>query len=109
VVASTLAFRDRFDSFEGAISDSDLVSSYVPVYANAGPAAVAAVAAGSVQGVFEIYTDVTDLKARLWRPLAAELAVLAGAFAATFGLLFYLLVRRDGRPPAAGGCAEDGD
>jgi amino acid permease len=47
--ASKLTFRDAFSSFEGALQDRDLVESYLPIRKGNGP----------VEGVFELYTDVT--------------------------------------------------
>ncbi len=48
-VVSELGFRDKFDSLEGTISDRNVVYSYIPMLA----------AEGGIEGVFEIYDDVT--------------------------------------------------
>ncbi len=70
--ASDITFRQRFDAWEGAISDRNIIASYVPVRLRAG---------APVEAVMEIYSDVTPLVERmersLWRILAGVLAVLA--------------------------------
>jgi EAL domain-containing protein (putative c-di-GMP-specific phosphodiesterase class I)/GGDEF domain-containing protein len=50
--ASEIIFRDTFSSFEGSIYDRNLVASYVPVRRSFDQ---------PVEGVFEIYSDVTPL------------------------------------------------
>ncbi|MEN8169431.1 MAG: GGDEF domain-containing phosphodiesterase [Pseudomonadota bacterium] len=50
--ASEIIFRNVFSSFEGSIFDRDLVSSYIPVRRSFDQ---------PIEGVFEIYSDVTPL------------------------------------------------
>lgn len=83
-VSGDITFRDRFDAFEGSISNRNLVYTYVPVFADDGL---------DVQGAFEVYTDVTELVERLdktqWR-------IVVGV-SASLGLLYlflFLIVRR---------------
>ncbi len=80
---SELTHRNSFDSFEGTLSDLDVVSSYVPVV----------LADGRVEGVVELYQDVTatlrEIDRTLWRLSLAVFAVLAILF-----LLQLVVVRR---------------
>jgi PAS domain S-box-containing protein len=84
--ASKLTFRDTFSSFEGTVQDRDLVESYLPIRNGNGP----------VEGVFELYTDVTPLLAEIKR----DTVNLAVGFALVFALLYailFLIVRRADR------------
>lgn len=85
-IVSAVTFRDQIDAFDGFIADRDLVQSYVPVRT----------ADGAVRGVFEIYTDVTESTAAMWRTFAAELATLGSAFTIVL-LLLFAIVRRNAR------------
>jgi diguanylate cyclase (GGDEF)-like protein len=80
---SELTHRNSFDSFEGTLSNLDVVSSYVPV----------ALVDGRVEGVFELYQDVTptlrQIDRTLWHMSLAVFAVLALLF-----LLQLVVVRR---------------
>jgi diguanylate cyclase (GGDEF)-like protein len=77
-VSSLITFRDRFDAFEGVISNRSLISTYIPV---------TAAASGQVEGVFEVYSDVTEMLAQQneaqWR--------VAGVVLALLGLLYVFL------------------
>jgi PAS domain S-box-containing protein len=83
---SKLTFRDAFSTFEGTVQDRDLVESYLPIRKGNGP----------VEGVFELYTDVTPLLADIKR----DTINLAVGFALAFGMLYgilFLIVRRADR------------
>lgn len=82
-VASELTFRDTFSAFEQTIEDRNVFSSYVPIY---GPS-------GEIEGVFEVYDDVTPLVQRLEQTqrniIIGVVIILSGLYAA-----LYLFVRR---------------
>jgi signal transduction histidine kinase len=84
--ASKLTFRDRFSSFEGTVQERDLVESYLPIRQGDGP----------VQGVFELYTDVTPLMEGVERSTTKLVIGFLPIFALSYGML-YLIVRRADR------------
>lgn len=49
---SDITFRDKFNAIEGVVNDRNLISTYIPVR-NA--------QSGGIEGVFEVYSDVTPL------------------------------------------------
>src|SRR3546814_15105743 len=76
--ASELTHRDTFSAFEQTVEDRDVLSSYVPITSGS----------GHVEGVFEVYYDVTDLLTAIrQRQLLLQLVV-----GATFLLLSLLLI-----------------
>jgi len=82
-VASELTHRNTFDAFEESMSDLDVISSYVPIRN----------ASGEVEGVFELYQNVTPFIAYLNKTLWW---IASGIFG-VFGLLYlsqFLVVRR---------------
>ncbi len=76
--ASELTHRDTFSGFEQTVEDRDVLASYVPIIS----------ASGSIEGVFEVYYDVTDLLAKIHRRQMV-LQILVGS---TFLLLYLLLI-----------------
>ena len=64
--ATELVHRDRFSAFEGEVENRDLVQSYIPVVG----------ADGKVMGVFEIYSDVTALLAKI-QAISGQFAAIA--------------------------------
>ncbi len=84
--AATLTHRNQFDAFEGTLSERDIISTYVPIHhPDSGET--------RIDGVFEVYQDVTAFVQASERQLrwvtATVLAVLALLYLAQF-----LVVRR---------------
>ena len=84
-VASDIAFRDRFDAFEEVIVDRNLVFSYIPIRQGDGP----------VEGVFEVYSDVSELVARLELTQWQIVAAVAGSLLLLYLFLFLLAHRAE--------------
>jgi PAS domain S-box-containing protein len=83
--ASKLAYRESVGSLEGTIRHRSLVESYLPIFKD-----------GDVEGVFELYTDVTPLMTEIEQ----DTKNLVLGFIAVFGLLYAILfpiVRRADR------------
>ena len=83
--ASTLVYHGTFDAFEGVIRRRDLVESYIPVHR----------ADGSVEAVFELYCDVTQLMARIDRSTIEHVSVFLAAFGILYVVLFLVVRRAD--------------
>jgi diguanylate cyclase (GGDEF)-like protein len=82
--ASDITYRDRFDAWEGAISDRNIIATYVPVHAG-NPVQVAA--------VMEVYSDVTPLVERMERSQRNILAVVLGSLLAIYALILGIALR----------------
>ncbi len=76
IAASKLTYRDAISSFEGTVQHRDLVESYLPIRQGSGP----------IEGVFELYTDVTPVLAAAKRP-----ANLMVALSLMLGLLYVMV------------------
>ncbi|MDH3445681.1 MAG: hypothetical protein OEN50_17270, partial [Deltaproteobacteria bacterium] len=87
-VASELTHRDTFSAFEQTIEDRDVFSSYVPIRRDPSMS-------NAVDGVFEIYTDLTpllqDINVTLWKVLIG----MTLAFVGLYGLLFVIVRHAD--------------
>lgn len=75
--ASKLTFADHISTFEGTVQDRDLVETYLPIRVDN----------GSIDGVFELYSDVTPLVAAI-RTSTVNLVI---GFVVVFGFLYAIL------------------
>jgi diguanylate cyclase (GGDEF)-like protein len=82
--ASDITYRDRFDAWEGVISDRNIIATYVPVRANEAAPAVA---------VMEVYSDVTPLVERMERSQMKILAGVLGSLLAVYALILGITLR----------------
>ena len=82
IAASKLTYRDAISSFEGTVQHRDLVESYLPIRQGSGP----------VEGVFELYTDVTPVLAAARRP--ANLMVALSLMLGLLYVMVFLIVLR---------------
>lgn len=82
-LASELTHRDTFSAFEGEIEDRDVISSYIPIR-HGGP---------DVEGVFEIYDDVTPLLESI-STAQRNIAIGVTLILALLYAILFLLVRR---------------
>jgi diguanylate cyclase (GGDEF)-like protein len=85
-IASDITFRNRFDAFEQVIVDRNLVSSYVPIFKSAG---------AGIEGVFEVYSDVTELVAALERTQWQITGGVLVSFALLYAFLLVIVHRVD--------------
>ena len=75
--ASKLTFADQISTFEGTVVDRDVVETYLPIRVDN----------GSIEGVFELYSDVTPLVAGI-RTSTVNLVI---GFVVVFGFLYTIL------------------
>ena len=80
--ASEITYRDKFDAWEGAISERNIIATYVPVHTHE---------AEPVEAVLEVYTDVTGLVGRLQRGQRQIIGGVLGAMALVWLLLQLML------------------
>ncbi len=83
--ASKLSFRGTFSAFSGVLANRSLVESYVPIMGEN----------GAIEGVFELYTDVTPLVDRIKRGTVRVVAGIVLAFGLLYGTLFLIVRRAD--------------
>ena len=87
-VVSEVSHRDRFSAFEQEISDRDVLASYVPIETGAG-------ANTRIEGVFEVYYDLTELLARVNRSTENQALIVVATLAALYMLLLAAIYRHD--------------
>jgi diguanylate cyclase (GGDEF)-like protein len=80
--ASEITFRDRFDAWEGELAERSIIASYVPIHMQD---------AEPVEGVFEVYRDVTELVARIERDQRRIVGGVLGAMALAWLVVQLLL------------------
>ena len=85
-MASKLQFREEFQSIAGPVPDKWVMSSYIPVQLSAG---------GPIEGVVEIYTDVTEFQAGVSAAERQGLFVVAIALLVVFLLLVTMVWRAE--------------
>ena len=85
-VVSSLSYREKFNAFEGEISDRNLMSSYVPVGHAPG---------GEPEAVFEIYSDVTELLEHEQEAQWQVAGLVLGMLLALYVFLFFVVRRAD--------------
>ena len=86
-VTSQITYRETFDAFEGVLNKRNLIASYVPIRATPDAA---------VEGVFEVYSDVTQLLHTQWRA-QWQVAGIVLALLSTLYLFLLLVVRKADR------------
>ncbi|MFC1589253.1 diguanylate cyclase domain-containing protein [Pseudomonadota bacterium] len=85
-VRSNLTWRNEFHAFEKMVMERDVVSSYLPLYDTRTREVVA---------VVELYSDVTDLVARIHRTRNQVIFGALACFGLLLGALYVLMVRAD--------------
>jgi diguanylate cyclase (GGDEF)-like protein len=85
-VSSEIAFENQFDSFEKVINDRNLISSYIPIRVDDSQ---------PPEGVFEVYSDVTDYVGDLERTTWEIVALVLGSLALLYAFLYAIVRRAD--------------
>lgn len=86
-ISNHISYREKFDAFEGVLNKRNLIASYIPIQ----PASDA-----PVEGVFEVYSDVTELlqqQSRAQWQVAGIVLTLLG----TLYLFLFFVVRKADR------------
>lgn len=81
---SKLSFKDHFTAFSGETFKRDVVETYVPITDGT----------SRIVGVFELYSDVTPLKAKVDRTIVSTMVGLLVIFAVFYVILVLGIMRR---------------
>jgi diguanylate cyclase (GGDEF)-like protein len=85
-VASELVYRDHFSAFEQVIENRNVLSSYIPIGHATG---------GAVEGIFEVYSDVTPLVYDARRTGYIVVGVVTGLSLLLYTFLLVIVRRAD--------------
>ncbi len=86
-VASELTHRDKFSAFEQVIEDRDVLSSYIPIQLDTSDQ--------SVEGVFELYTDLTPLIQKIKHKQRNVIVDVTLVLTLLYAILFLIVGRAD--------------
>jgi len=85
--ASELTYRETFSAFEGTIEDRNVFSSYIPIQPDG--------ANGQIEGVFEVYDDITPLIERIEASQRNIFLMVTAILAILYVVLFFIVKRAD--------------
>ena len=86
-VVTVLTHKDTVNTFEGTTEDRDVLESYMPIRRSG--------ATGPIEGVFEIYSDVTPLLAKIERTQTDVLIGVTLILVCLYVILFIIVRRAD--------------
>lgn len=84
LLASELTHRNTFSAFDKIIEQRDLLSSYIPYISKQ---------SNRIEGVFEVYTDITPFLAEVRRTHWLVIVVVVCVLGLLYGLLFFIVQR----------------
>lgn len=87
-IVSELSHRDTFSAFEQEIVNRDVLSSYIPIVIGTGED-------NRIEGVFEIYYDLTALLARIQQSSNRQALIVFLTLGVLYMLLLTLIYQRD--------------
>ena len=86
LVVTEFSHRDKFSDFHGNILDRDLLASYVALRRSD---------TAPIEGVLEVYTDVTDLLASIKKQELLVTATVIGVLSTLYIILFFIVRHAD--------------
>ena len=87
-VVSELSHRDTFSAFEQEIVNRDVLASYIPIIVGNGPNS-------RIEGVFEVYYDLTELLTRVKKSSDRQALIVTFTLGILYALLLALMYQRD--------------